>query len=421
MTAPVATSPAPSDPAASSIPAAPSNPPVRGRFETPTILAVSAAHLIHDSYPAFVGMLLPLLIPKLGISLVVAGLLAATFRLATAVQPILGHVADRADTRSWIILAPAVTALAIGLLGVAPAVGIVAVLLVVAGISSSVFHPAAAVLVTRASGTEWGRGTSIFMAGGESGRALGPVVIATVLAVVGLGWSWIAIVPGVVASVVLYLRLAHRPSVHLTHPAGSTLAALRTARRGFLLLAGASAMLSLASVGLLVFVPTYLTGAGADLLLAGLAVTAFSIGGAVGAFMGGTMSDRIGRRRMLAISCAVGSPLLILALAMPIGPAMLVVLGLAGVALLSAGPVQLVVMQELMPENRGAAVGLTIFAITMTSALGTVVVGAMGDVIGLQQALMISAAAALLALPFIALLPETRHVSGATASPARPA
>jgi FSR family fosmidomycin resistance protein-like MFS transporter len=100
---------------------------------------------------------------------------------------------------------------------------------------------------------------------------------------------------------------------------------------------------------------------------------------------------------------------------MPIGPAMLVMLGLAGVALLSAGPVKLVVMQELMPENRGAAVGLTIFAITMTSALGTVLVGALGDVIGLQPALMISAAAALLALPFIALLPETRHVSGATA------
>ncbi len=415
MTAPVAASPAPPDPAASPSPSAPSASTIHRQFETPTILAVSAAHLIHDSYPAFVGMMLPLLIPKLGISLVVAGLLAATFRLATAVQPILGHVADRADTRYWIILAPAVTALAIGLLGVAPAVGIVAVLLVVAGISSSVFHPAAAVLVTRASGTEWGRGTSIFMAGGESGRALGPVAIAAVLAVVGLGWSWVAIVPGFVASAVLYIRLAHRPSVHLAHPAGSTLAALRTARRGFLLVAGASAMLSLASVGLLVFVPTYLTGAGADLLLAGLAVTVFSIGGAVGAFIGGTMSDRIGRRRMLAISCAVGSPLLILALAMPIGPAMLVVLGLAGVALLSAGPVQLVVMQELMPENRGAAVGLTIFAITMTSALGTVVVGAMGDVIGLQSALMISAAAALLALPFIALLPETRHVSRAAA------
>jgi FSR family fosmidomycin resistance protein-like MFS transporter len=385
-------------------------------FDTPTILFVSAAHLVHDTYPAFVGVLLPLLIPKLGISLAVAGLLAATFRLATGIQPVLGYLADRADTRYWIILAPAVTAVAIALLSVAPAPAAVALLLVVAGVSSSVFHPAAAALVTRAAGTQWGRGTSIFMTGGESGRAIGPVVIAATLAVVGLEASWIAALAGILASGVLYLRLANRPIVRLRHPTGSIRAALRSARRGFLLLAASSAMLSMANVGLLVFIPTYLTGAGAPILLAGAAVTAFEIGGAVGALSGGTLSDRIGRRAMLAISAGVGAPLLIVALSMPIGLPMLVVLALAGVALLSAGPVQLVLVQELLPDNRGAAVGLAIFTITISSALGTVVVGALGESIGLQTALVLAAGSALLALPFIALLPETRHVSrGATA------
>jgi MFS family permease len=87
--------------------------------------------------------------------------------------------------------------------------------------------------------------------------------------------------------------------------------------------------------------------------------------------------------------------------------------------LLSAGPVQLVLMQELMPDNRGAAVGLSIFAITMASALGTVAIGALGEAVGLQVALIAGAGVALLALPFIALLPETRHVSAAmTSAPA---
>ena len=392
-------------------PTADPRPPHTPPFDTPTIVFVSGAHLVHDTYPAFIGVLLPLLIPKLGITLGVAGLLAATFRLATAVQPILGVVADRADTRYWIILAPGATAIAIGLLGLAPVPILVALLLVLAGLSSAVFHPAAAALVTRSSGTQWGRGTSIFMTGGESGRALGPVVIAAVLSVVGLAWSWLAMVPGILASGFLYLRLAHRPEVHLRQRPGSIRIALRSARRGFLLLAGASSMLSMASVGMLVFIPTYLTGAGADLVLAGAAVTAFEIGGATGAFLGGTLSDRIGRRTMLAIAVGVGAPLLILALAIPIGPLTLVVLAVAGVALLSAGPVQLVLMQELMPDNRSAAVGLSIFVITLTSALGTVVVGALGEAIGLQAALILAAGAALFALPFIALLPETRHVS----------
>lgn len=380
-------------------------------FDTPTIVAVSGAHMVHDTYPAFVGVLLPLLIPALGISLTVAGLLAATFRVATAVQPVLGHIADRADTRYWIVLAPGATAIAISLLGLAPSPVVVALLLALAGLSSAVFHPAAAALVTRSSGTEWGRGTSIFMTGGESGRALGPLVIAFVLSWVGLTGSWIAMIPGVLITGVLFVRLARRSEVHLRHPPGSIREGLRAARRPFILLAASSSMMSMATVGLLVFIPTYLTDAGAGLVLAGAAVTVFEIGGAVGAFSGGTFSDRIGRRPMLAIAAGVGAPLLMVALALPAGIAVLPFLAVAGVVLLSAGPVQLVLMQELLPDNRSTAVGLSIFVTTITSAVGTVAVGAVGQALGLQTALILAAGAALLALPFIALLPETRHVS----------
>jgi len=384
-------------------------------FDTPTIVLVSAGHLVHDMYPGFIGVLLPLLIPSLGISLATAGLLAAVFRLATGVQPVLGMVADRADTRYWIILAPAATAIAIGLLGLSSSTLVVALLLVAAGISSAVFHPAAAALVTRSSGRQWGRGTSIFMTGGESGRAAGPILIAAVLSVVGLAGSWIAMVPGLLASAVLYLRIANRAELHLRPPAGSIRVALRSARRGFLLLAATSAMLAMSGVGMVVFIPTYLTGAGADLVLAGAAVTAFEIGGAIGAFLGGTLSDRIGRRRMLALAAAVGAPLLILALLMPIGPLTLVVLAVSGVALLSAGPVQLVLMQELLPNNRSLAVGLGIFTVTLASAAGSILIGSLGEAIGLQSALVLAAVLALVALPFIAFLPETRHVSQAAA------
>jgi FSR family fosmidomycin resistance protein-like MFS transporter len=384
-----------------------------GAFHTQAILTVSGGHLVHDMYPAFIGVLLPLLIPKLGISLAMAGLLAAIFRIATGIQPVLGMVADRADTRFWIILAPAATAIAIGLLGLTSSLLVVALLLAVAGVSSAVFHPAAAALVTRSAGTTWGRGTSIFMTGGESGRAIGPLVIAATLSVVGLTGSWIAMIPGLIASSVLYLRIANRPELHLRPPAGSIRVALRSARRGFLLLAATSAMLSMSGVGMVVFIPTYLTGAGAGLVLAGAAVTAFEIGGATGAFLGGTLSDRVGRRMMLALGALIGAPLLIIALLMPIGPLTLVVLAISGVALLSAGPVQLTLMQELMPNNRSLAVGLGIFTVTVASAVGAIVIGALGETIGLQAALILVAALALLALPFIALLPETRHVSQA--------
>ena len=383
----------------------------RAAFDTTTILAVSGAHFVHDLYPAFIGVLLPLLIPKLGISLVAAGLLASTLRWATVVQPLLGWVADRVDTRYWVILPPAVTALAISLLGIAPSPLAVAALLAIVGLSSSVFHPPAGAWVTRAAGSQWGRATSYFMTGGELARALGPLSMAAVLAEVGLGWSWLVVAPGLATSVGLFWLLARRPGLQVRHAASPLRQAFAVVQRDFLLLAAASALVATATATLLVFGPTYLVGAGADILFAGAALTSFGLGAAAGAFAGGTLSDRLGRRTVLAASAGIGAPLLGLALLMPPTPIQLAVFALAGLVFLSAGPVQLVMMQELLPENRSVAVALASFTTMVAGAMGVVLVGALAEQIDLQGALIVAAASALLALPCIAFLPETRHVS----------
>ena len=101
----------------------------------------------------------------------------------------------------------------------------------------------------------------------STGRALGPLVIAGVLAAVGLAGSWLAIVPGIAVSIVLVLRLAGRPALQLRHPTGSIRRALTEARRAFVLLAATAAFGAMARVGLSVFIPTYLTQAGAGIVL----------------------------------------------------------------------------------------------------------------------------------------------------------
>ena len=48
-----------------------------GKFHAPSVLLVSIAHMVHDTYPAFLAPLLPLLQVKLGLSYTMAGGLAA--------------------------------------------------------------------------------------------------------------------------------------------------------------------------------------------------------------------------------------------------------------------------------------------------------------------------------------------------------
>ena len=374
-------------------------------FERSTVVVLSGAHFVHDTYPAFTGVLLPLLIPKLGLTLAEAGLLATGIRWTTLLQPFLGYVADRLDTRYFVIVGPATTALCMSLIGVAPNFLAVFVLLLLSGVSHAAFHPAAAAVVTRVSGNRWGKGTSFFMTGGELGRALGPLYIAALLALVGLEWSWMAVVPGLAFSVLLYDRLHRSARIRFQHPPGRVREAFASARRGLVALSTSIAIRSVANGALVTFLPTLAVANGAGIAYAGAAIAAYEVGGTAGALAGGTWSDRFGRRRVMAVSLMIGLPVLALALAMDTGIPQIIVLAVAGCFVLSGGPVQLVTMQELLPDNRSLATGISYFMATAGSIVAMIAVGAVGDAIGLTSALVGATLVSLLALPAIALIP----------------
>jgi FSR family fosmidomycin resistance protein-like MFS transporter len=120
--------------------------------------------------------------------------------------------------------------------------------------------------------------------------------------------------------------------------------------------------------------------------------------------VGGLSSDRIGRRPVLIAGLAVGVPVMLAGLLVPPGIVQAGLLALAGFCLLSATPVQLVAMQEMLPEHRSVAVGLTYFMTTSGAIVATLVVGALGEARGLSTALPIAVLTAALALPLLLVL-----------------
>jgi FSR family fosmidomycin resistance protein-like MFS transporter len=378
-------------------------------FDAPAVTTVATAHFVHDTYPAFIGTLLPLLIERHGMSLAVAGGLATMIRWPSVAQPFLGYVADRVDARILVILPPLATAVAVSLLGLAPTYAALVALLLFAGISSATFHPAAGAMVTRASGTQWGRASSYFMTGGELGRAVGPIFIATTVAAVGLAGSWVAALPGLAITTLAYILLRSR-SVTLgrsTTP-DDLLAAVRSRGRPLLLLGGIVLFRSLVIASFQTFFPTFLVGTGSSLVYAGFALTIYEVGGVAGAFVGGPLSDRFGRRTVMALSQILAGPFLFAALFVATSPLGLALLAVGGLLALSAGPVQLTLVQELLPRNRGAAAGIVMFLGFEGQVIAVIAMGVLADVVGLQSALAWSVLASMLSLPFTLLLPETR-------------
>jgi FSR family fosmidomycin resistance protein-like MFS transporter len=378
------------------------------RFDTVAVTTMSLAHFVHDTYPAFLGPLLPLLIAKLGLSLGAAGVLVSVLRWSALVQPFLGVLADRSDPRYWVILAPTVTALGMSLLGLAPNYLALLALLSLAGLSHAAFHPAGGAQVTRLSGRSWGLGTSFWMTGGELGRAVGPLFIVACVELFGLEGSWVAIGPAILASLLLYWRIGRAPRLQLKATPPNLWAAVKHARRGLAVLGVVIVLRNLGSASFTFFFPTYVTGIGGSLAFAALAIAVFELAGAAGALAGGTLSDHLGRRRVLAASTAVAGPALFAVFLLPEGPWQLVLLAAAGLVAFAGSPVQMVLIQELLPDNRSAAMGIMMFLGLEGTILATVAVGFIADAVGLGPTLAASMLLSLLALPFVLLLPETR-------------
>ncbi len=376
-------------------------------FHTAEVATISSAHFVHDVYPAFLAPLLPLIIANLSIPLAAAGGLATIFRTGSLVQPFLGLWADRADTRYFVIAAPTVTAVCMSLLGIAPNYLSIAVLLVIAGLSSAAFHPSAAASITRASGRTWGRGSSLYMFGGEMGRSIGPIFIVAVVTWVGLERSYWAAIPGVLFSFVLYRQLWKGGRRRM---GGSSVAsiwkAVKEQRKPLGLLSGLILFRSTAVQSIATFYPTFLTEGGSSLVYAGFALSVYELAGAGGALAGGTLSDIFGRRRLLLVSQLLSGPLLFFALSLPEGAAAIAVLAVSGAVALSASPVQLTLAQELLPGGRSTASGIVFFLGFEGTLVSTLIVGAAGDLFGLGPALGGAVLASMLSIPFTLALPE---------------
>jgi FSR family fosmidomycin resistance protein-like MFS transporter len=379
--------------------------PEAERFQSNRVLTIAAGHAVHDTYTAFLPPLLPAFIAELSLSTTEAGALTVFIQMPSLLQPFIGHLADRVSLRYFVILAPAVTAVMMSSLGMAPGYAVLALLLTVAGLSSASLHAVAPVMAGKLSGRSLGRGMGFWMVGGELGRTLGPIVIVSAVGLLTLeGTAWLMII-GLLASVILYVQLKDVPG--RPPNAGQSppwRRALQTMGPFLVPLVGIVTVRAFMLAALTTYLPTFLAEEGADLWLAGVSLSVLEAAGVLGALLGGSISDWLGRRQVLLISLLTTVLFMFLFLSVNDWGRFPVLLVL-GFTALSTTPVIMASVQESFPESRALANGVYM-ALSFVIRSGVVVLlGALGDLFGLRLAFTVSAVIPLLGVPFVFLLP----------------
>jgi len=338
-----------------------------------------------------------------------AGVLTVFMQGPSLLQPVIGHLGDRFNLRYVVILAPAVTAVMMSLLGIAPNYAVLALFLAMAGLSSAALHAVGPVMTGNLSGRKLGRGMGFWMVGGELGRTLGPIIVVSAVAVLTLqGTPWLMIGGLLVSGLLLFWLRDVQVRPANAHPGLPWRRALR--RMGPLLvpLTGIIVVRSFMLSALTTYLPTFLTAEGADLWVAGVSLSVLEAAGMGGALLGGVLSDRLGRRVVLLISMLT-TPLLMLVFLAVSGWARFPLLMMLGLTALSLGPVIMALVQESFPENRALANGTYMSLSFLIRSGAVVVLGVLADRFGLRLAFTVSAVIPLVGLPLLLLLPRSRN------------
>jgi MFS transporter, FSR family, fosmidomycin resistance protein len=380
------------------------------KFQTANAITISLAHLLHDVYSSFLAPLLPLLIEKLAFSYTAAGFLAVLQRGPSLLNPFVGILADKINTKYFIVLTPSITAISMSLLGLAPNYAVLCFLLVTMGMSATFFHVPAPVLIKQVSGNRVGLGMSFFMLGGEGARSLGPLFVLTAVSWWGLEGTYRLIPIGLAISVILYFKLNRiegikdKPTNKITVSATDT---LRKHYRTLLLLSGYLGSRSLMKGGLMGFLPVYLTERGVSIWTAGISLVVLQFAGALGTLAAGPISDILGRRKVLFIVALV-SPFLLLGFANASDMfVIMTLLFVTGFFLFAPMPVMLARVNEIRTDHPSFINGIYMALNFITTAVAVLLVGFLGDRFGLNKTYQIAAYLAFGAIP-IALMIQNK-------------
>ena len=378
--------------------------------------AIGAGHAITHAYTAALYLLLPFIAKDLGLTYSQIGFLLAVRQfMSTVVNLPAGIIVDTLGRRNMFmgisLLGMAVPYLAIS---ATSAFWVLALCMALLGIASFLWHPAAITSISEMYPASRGYGLAIHELGANLGDTLMPLLTGVLLGY--LTWRQVmsatvavGVVLGAIAlQTVIRVRRRVEPAANAP-PAAGYLTGLRTLLRNtnLMILALVSGIRSFTQQGLQSFLPLYLVN---DLkisaVLVGFYIAVVQVSGMVATPIAGTLSDRIGPKRVATAGMLTTSLAVAAFAAFDLGSAFVAALALVGFFVYSMRPAIFRWAIGVVPRQyEGTTVGTLFTTQALFSTLMPLIGGVIADRIGLIAVFYLIAASlvvgnfAMLAVP----------------------
>ena len=381
------------------------------------LAGISFSHFLNDTMQSLIASVYPILKESYSLDYTQIGLITLAFQFtASLLQPVIGHMTDKKAQPFSLALGMGFTFFGLLLLSVAARYPVILIAAALVGLGSAVFHPESARIARLASGGRFGFAQSVFQLGGSFGTSMGPVLAALIVVPFGqasIAWfssiAFLAIVIlwriGVWYKPQIASRKFPAPKAHPDAPGSSRV------RIALLVLVALLFSKQLYTSSLSSYYIFYLIDKfGVSTQGAQFYLFIFLAANAVGAFFGGPLGDRFGRKYIIWLSILGALPF---TLALPyVGLYASAVLTICiGLIISSATSSIIVFAQELMPHRFGMISGVFFGFAFGIGGLGAAVLGKVADHTGIAFVYQVCAflpAIGLLAV-FLPKMPKSMH------------
>lgn len=353
----------------------------------PILFAIAFSHLLNDLLQIIIPSIYPILRETYSLSFTQIGFITFVYQVtASLLQPIVGMRTDKKPMPYSLAFGMGFTMLGLIFLAFAGTYAVILLAVGLVGIGSSIFHPEASRVAYLASGGKRGLAQAIFQVGGNTGTAVGPLLV--ILIVIPYGQTYIlwflvlALIGIAMLSKIahwyqkhLLLRKAHKIQVKEYHP--------RLRKKQIKSSIVILLILIFSKYIYMTSISSYFTFYLIDKFNVSIPDSQFYLflffgSVALGTFLGGPLGDRFGRKYVIWFSILGSAPF---ALMLPyVGlfwtGALVVIIGLI---LSSAFSAILVFAQELLPGKVGMISGMFFGFAFGIAGLGSALLGYLAD------------------------------------------
>ncbi|MFN7087791.1 MAG: MFS transporter [Burkholderiales bacterium] len=400
---------------------------------------ISAGHGLTHWYTATFYILLPLIGKELGLSYTEIGLIMTVQHLAGAVSNLPGGMlVDTVGHKGYLMAASLFwVGFPYALMSITHNFWMLLACVTLVGIGNNIWHPAAIPTLAYRYPERKGLVLSVHGMGGNVGEALAPIAVGALLA----WFSWrtvvvLNVVPGVMMAATI-LAMLGALTMARAHDGDAINAATQSPgarsylrdfasllrNRALLLVSCGSALRTLTQTGLLTFLPVYLAyELGYSPFVVGVCMTLIQAAGFLAAPVGGHLSDKMGRKRVVMSSMAL-TGVMIAGMALAGRSALFIMfIALIGFFLYAMRPVLQAWAVESTPEHlAGSGVGLQFGIQAVGASVGPGIFGMIADASDIYTAFYFLAGTIVVANVLVYFMPDGKTAAArpAAAAPAR--